>query len=186
MLVHCHPSSPATGAYSFRRARWDFMCAVFCVHRHRTSCFKFHPRRLGNIQLIPYPKRLQQNKRLEWESNLYPSASTGSTHYPSATVHVWHNLIYGLLQTSIALTKIEMLKWSYSINSKPHRVTNIIPGTKVEYKKWHLMTHAFLTLCQGQRSQMRRLHSLNAYCLFWINWIDFNTSNTVILTPWLP
>ena len=33
------------------------------MHRHRTSSFKSHPRRLGNVQLIPYPRGLQQNKR---------------------------------------------------------------------------------------------------------------------------
>ena len=31
-----------------------------------------------NVQLIPYPRGLQQNKCREWESNLCPSASTGS------------------------------------------------------------------------------------------------------------
>ena len=31
VLVHCHPSSPATGAYSFLRARWDFMYVQFYV-----------------------------------------------------------------------------------------------------------------------------------------------------------
>ena len=33
---------------------------------------------IGNVQLIPYPRGLQQNKRWEWKSNLCPSASTGS------------------------------------------------------------------------------------------------------------
>ena len=32
--------------------------------------FKSHLRRLGNVQLIHYPKGLQQNKSREWESNL--------------------------------------------------------------------------------------------------------------------
>ena len=36
--MHCHPSSPATGWL-----RWEFVCTVWCVHRHRTSCFKSHP-----------------------------------------------------------------------------------------------------------------------------------------------
>ena len=31
-----------------------------------------------NLHLIPYLRGLQQNKRREWESNLCPSASTGS------------------------------------------------------------------------------------------------------------
>ena len=48
------------------------------MHRHRTSCFKSHPRRLGNVQLIHYPRGLQPNKRWEWESNLCLSASIGS------------------------------------------------------------------------------------------------------------
>ena len=42
------------------------------MHIHGSSCFKSHPRRLGNVQLIPYPRGLQQNKRWEWESNLFP------------------------------------------------------------------------------------------------------------------
>ena len=46
------------------------------MHRHRTSYFKSRLRRLSNVQLIP--RGLQQNKRREWESNLCPSASTGS------------------------------------------------------------------------------------------------------------
>ena len=54
------------------------MCAVWCVHRHVTSCFKSHPRRLGNVLSIPYPRILQQNKRREWESNLCPSINTVS------------------------------------------------------------------------------------------------------------
>ena len=33
---------------------------------------------VGNVQLIPYPRRLQQIKRQEWESILCPNASTGS------------------------------------------------------------------------------------------------------------
>ena len=45
VLVHCHPSSPATGAYSFLKSEMGFYaCAVWCVHRHRTSCFKSHLR----------------------------------------------------------------------------------------------------------------------------------------------
>ena len=41
-------------------------------------CFRSDLKRLGNVQLIPYPRGLQQNKSREWESNLCPSASTGS------------------------------------------------------------------------------------------------------------
>ena len=44
------------------------------MHRHGTSYFKYHQRRLGNEQLIPYPKGLQQ----KWESNLCPIAIAGS------------------------------------------------------------------------------------------------------------
>ena len=32
----------------------------------------------AKVQLIPYPRGFQQNKRREWESNLCPSASIGS------------------------------------------------------------------------------------------------------------
>ena len=40
VLVHCHQSSPATGAYSFSKSEMGFyLCAVLCVHRHRTCCF---------------------------------------------------------------------------------------------------------------------------------------------------
>ena len=77
-LVHCHPSSLTTGAYSFLKSEMGFnVYAVSCVHRHRTSCSKSHLRRLGNVQWIPYPRVLQQNKRRMWESNLCPSVSTG-------------------------------------------------------------------------------------------------------------
>ena len=53
--------------------RWDFAC----VHCNKCT-YTGPPKRLGNVQLIPYvyPKGLQQNKRRE--SNLCPSASTGS------------------------------------------------------------------------------------------------------------
>ena len=34
-----------------------------------------NPRKLGNVQLIPYPRGLQQNKHREWELNLCPSGS---------------------------------------------------------------------------------------------------------------
>ena len=79
MLVHCHPSSPATGAYSFFEEQNRILCVQCDVCTDtRTSCSMPHPRRLGNVQLIPYPRELQQNKRWEWESNLCPSASTGS------------------------------------------------------------------------------------------------------------
>ena len=37
-----------------------------------------HLRRLHNVQLIPYPRGLQQNECMKWESNLCPNASTGS------------------------------------------------------------------------------------------------------------
>ena len=80
VLVHCHPSSPTTGAYSFCK-QWDEvlrLCSVMRAHRHGAFCFKSNPRRLGNVQLIPYPRGLQQNKRQGWESNFCPSASTGS------------------------------------------------------------------------------------------------------------
>ena len=78
--MHCHPLiSPATGTYSVLKSEMGFyVCAVQCVHRYGTSNFKPHPRRLHNVQLIPYPRGLQQNQHLEWESNLFPSASTGS------------------------------------------------------------------------------------------------------------
>ena len=52
VLVHCHPSSPAKEAYSFWKSAMGFyVCVVLCVHRHVTSCFKSHPRRLGNAQI---------------------------------------------------------------------------------------------------------------------------------------
>ena len=76
MLVHCLPLSLA---YSFSKSEMGFyMCAVWCVHRHGTSCFKSNPRRLGNVQLIPYTRGLQQNERRECELNLCPSTCTGS------------------------------------------------------------------------------------------------------------
>ena len=56
-----------------------YVChTMWCVYRHGDFCFKSHPWRLGNVQLIPYPRGLQQNKRQEWESNHCTSASTGS------------------------------------------------------------------------------------------------------------
>ena len=68
VLVHYHPSSSVTVPYSFSKSEMGFYgYAVLCVHRHGTSCFKSHPRRLGNVQLIPYPRGLQQNKR--WRVN---------------------------------------------------------------------------------------------------------------------
>ena len=52
VLVHCHPSSPTTGAYSFSMKETGFyVCAVWCVHIHGTSCFKSHPRRLDNVYI---------------------------------------------------------------------------------------------------------------------------------------
>ena len=76
VLVQCHPSSLTTEAYSFSKSEMGFnVCAVYCVHRHRISCFKSHPRRLSNVQQIPYPKGLQQNKCWESKSNLCPSGS---------------------------------------------------------------------------------------------------------------
>ena len=39
----CHPSSPATGAYSFSKSEIGFyVCTMLCVHRHGSSCF-FRP-----------------------------------------------------------------------------------------------------------------------------------------------
>ena len=81
-VIHHHrPQGPTQG------------CSVLWMHRHLTSCFKSHLRGLGNVQLIPYPTGLQQNKCREWESNFCPSASTGSQHksnslplrYPTCT-----------------------------------------------------------------------------------------------------
>ena len=50
----------------------DFVCVGLSVHRHRTSCFKSHPKRPVNVQLIPYPKKLPKNKHRERKSNLCP------------------------------------------------------------------------------------------------------------------
>ena len=56
------------GATLFRRVRRKFtrICSVMRIHV--TSCFKSHPieKTIGNIQLILYPRGLQQNKRREW------------------------------------------------------------------------------------------------------------------------
>ena len=50
VLVHCHLSSPAKRAYSSSKSEMGFyVCAVWCVHRHWTSCFMSHPRKLGNV-----------------------------------------------------------------------------------------------------------------------------------------
>ena len=51
-LVTCHPSSLATGICSFSKSEIGFyVCPVKCIHRHGTSCFKSHSRRLGNLKL---------------------------------------------------------------------------------------------------------------------------------------
>ena len=64
----CYTWSSATVTFSFSKSEMGFYgYAVLCVHRHGTSCFKSHHRRLGKVQLIPYPRGLQQNKRLECE-----------------------------------------------------------------------------------------------------------------------
>ena len=67
-VIHHHrPQRPTL----IKRVRWYFTC-VQCNECTYTG----PPRRLGRLQLIPYPKGLQQNKRRE--SNLCPSASTRS------------------------------------------------------------------------------------------------------------
>ena len=67
VIHHYRPQGPTL----FKRVRWDFTC----VQCNECTCTR-PPRRLRRLQLIPYPKRLQQNKRRE--SNLCPSASTRS------------------------------------------------------------------------------------------------------------
>ena len=58
--------------FFFLKSKMGFiMCALWCVQRHGTSCLKSHPRRLSNVQLIPYLRVLLQNKCQEWYSNLY-------------------------------------------------------------------------------------------------------------------
>ena len=91
-----------------------YVCAMKCVHTHRTSCFKAHPRRLGYVQLIPYPNGLQQNKRQEWESNLCPSASTGSQVLlttPRLTVpdidHLYRSILTSHLHLSVVTERFK-------------------------------------------------------------------------------
>ena len=49
-IIIADDSSP-TGAYSFSKSEMEFyVCAAYFVHRHGTSYFKYHPRRLGNVQ----------------------------------------------------------------------------------------------------------------------------------------
>ena len=62
-------------------------------------------------------------------------------------------------------------KWTYGHISHTITLTDIIPGTKVQYNKQHLMTKYFRpwlkvkVTTQGQRSQTWRcLRSLNASC----------------------
>ena len=64
-----------------------YMCVVKCVHRHGTSCFKSHSRKLGNIQSISYQRGLQKNEYREKESKPCLSTSTDPTHSP------WQHLI---------------------------------------------------------------------------------------------
>ena len=64
VLVHCHPSSPTTGPTLFLRIDRDGIvgvCSVMCAQK-RDHCYTSHPRKLGIVQLIPYPRRLQQNQ----------------------------------------------------------------------------------------------------------------------------
>ena len=57
-VIHFHRPQ---GAYSFLKSKIGFyLCAVKYVHSHGTSSFKSHRRRLCNVQLIPYPRGLQQ------------------------------------------------------------------------------------------------------------------------------
>ena len=46
-----------------------------CVHRYWTIYLKSYETRQCNIQVIPYPSRLQQKERQVWELNLCPSTS---------------------------------------------------------------------------------------------------------------
>ena len=63
------------GVPFFKQIRF-YVWAVSCVYRHKTSCFKSHLRRLGNVHLVPYPRGLHCTRKWKW--NLCHSASTGS------------------------------------------------------------------------------------------------------------
>ena len=45
-VIHHHLPS------RFQRVRWDIVCAVSCLHRDGTTCFKGPPRRLSNAHFI--------------------------------------------------------------------------------------------------------------------------------------
>ena len=55
------------------RVRWICVCSVDVFTDIEPFFFQLNPRKLGNVQLIPYLRGLQQ-ERQEWELNLYPSA----------------------------------------------------------------------------------------------------------------
>ena len=96
--MHCHPSSPAKGAFSFKeRDGILHVCNGIYARTMDLLFLKSHSRRLDNVQLIPYSRELQQKEHQEWESNLCPSASTGSHVQP----------------TSARLTCLNFVSWKF-------------------------------------------------------------------------
>ena len=122
-IHHHQPQGPTL----FRRARWDFTCVQFdmCTDM-RPPVSKFHLRRLCNVQLIPYPRWLQQNKGWEWELNLCPSASTGSQvqfttpWLPHLTTCIWSQHLFHIYNSTTILRPIyneSPWKWQNNVIS---------------------------------------------------------------------
>ena len=71
----------------------------------------------------------------------------------------------GQMSWSRLLTEVR--KWTNGQMSQTITLTDIIPGTKVQYKKRHLMTKAYLTLTL--RSQLKvEGHRRGGVCVLWM------------------
>ena len=93
VLVHCHPSSPATEAYSFSKSTMEFyVCAKICVHRLGTSCFKSHPRRLGYVELIPWSLTQEDFCRINVRSGNQTSAPVQALDHKSNSQPLYHRV----------------------------------------------------------------------------------------------
>ena len=72
--MHCRPSSPATGTYSFSKIEmglYTFEPCNVCTDTGPPALIKSHLRRLGDVQFNSYLRGFQQKERLEWNGLLF-------------------------------------------------------------------------------------------------------------------
>ena len=87
-VIHHHRPS------FFSKSKMGFYVCAACMTQDLFKVPSEQTRLVGNVQLIPYPMGLQQNKHQEWKLNLCLQCQhqiTSPTQYPSATAPDKHN-----------------------------------------------------------------------------------------------